>query len=136
MGGTIIGFAKGVNDALDEIARNVKTGPGAHAKFRTVDDYFNEMIRKGSTSGFNTPKNPKRRWALNRARAMYKEHTQHQYKLLTVTDMINYLLTPGNSVSAMYTSYIGKDPVRTQMAREAVKQANKIKKDLAELTKK
>lgn len=126
MGQNTIGLPKGMATALDEIARNVKTGAGAKRKYRTEDDYYNEMVNRGTTNGFGIIKDPLRKRLFNRAKERYKKDFPREHKLNTVNDMVMFLTK--HNVTRLYQQ-IGKDKGRHEMAEKAI-ELYKMGKDL------
>lgn len=116
MGQNVYGLPKGMAQALDELARNV-AGRGAPRKFRTEDDYYNEMVKRGKYSGFNV-KDPMRRRLYNRAKERYMKDYPREYKLATVEDMLMFLVNGGQQTALWQT--VGLNVDRHNMALKAI----------------
>lgn len=119
MGQNIHGLPYGVANALNELAKNVKSGPGARRKFRTEDDYYNEFVRRnGNRSGFPVPKDALRKRLYNRAKERYIKDYPREYKLKTVNDMVMFLANTGQ-ITALW-QHVGLDVERHEMAKKAI----------------
>lgn len=119
MGQNVHGLPYGVANALDELAKNVKSGPGARRKFRTEDDYYNEFVRRnGNRSGFPVPKDALRKRLYNRAKERYNKDYPREYKLKTVNDMVMFLANTGQ-IAALW-QHVGLDVERHEMAKKAI----------------
>ena len=119
MGQNVYGLPYGVANALDELAKNVKSGPGARRKFRTEDDYYNEFVRRnGNRSGFPVPKDALRKRLYNRAKERYIKDYPREYKLKTVNDMVMFLANTGQIYSLW--QHVGLDVERHEMAKKAI----------------
>lgn len=120
MGQNVYGLPKGIATALDEIARNtVLDGRVARRKYKSEDDYYNEMVLRGKYSSFGIIKDPLRRRMFKRAKERYMKDYPRGYKLATAEDMYNHLVQHGiTSLHAVYNS-TGVDIERHKMAQEA-----------------
>lgn len=119
MGQNVYGLPYGVANALDELAKNVKTGPGAVRKYRTEDDYYNEFVRRnGNRTGFPVPKDALRKRLYNRAKERYIKDYPREYKLKTVNDMVMFLANTGQ-IAALW-QHVGLDVERHEMAKKAI----------------
>lgn len=119
MGQNVHGLPYGVANALDELAKNVKTGPGAVRKYRTEDDYYNEFVRRnGNRTGFPVPKDALRKRLYNRAKERYIKDYPREYKLKTVNDMVMFLANTGQ-IAALW-QHVGLDVERHEMAKKAI----------------
>lgn len=118
MGQNVYGLPKGIATALDEIARNT-AGGGARRKYRTEDDYYNEMINRGKTSGFGVIKDPKMKRLYNRAKERYNKEHPREYKLKTVNDMVMFLAKNNGQYQALWQA-VGLNVERHEMAKRAI----------------
>ncbi|UYE98448.1 hypothetical protein XbC2_19 [Xanthomonas phage XbC2] len=119
MGQNVHGLPYGVANALNELAKNVKTGPGAARKYRTEDDYYNEFVRRnGNQSGFPVPKDALRKRLYKRAKERYNKDHPREYKLKTVNDMVMFLANNGQ-ITALW-QHVGLDIERHEMAKKAI----------------
>lgn len=118
MGQNVHGLPKGIATALDEIARNT-AGGGAVKKYRTEDDYYNELVRRnGNRTSFPLPKDALRKRLYNRAKERYIKDYPREYKLKTVNDMVMFLVNNGQ-IAALW-QYVGLDVERHEMAKKAI----------------
>lgn len=118
MGQNVYGLPKGIATALDEIARNT-AGQGARRKYRTEDDYYNEMINRGKTSGFGNITDPKRKRLYNRAKERYNKEHPREYKLKTLNDMVMFLVNNNGQYQALWQA-VGLNVERHEMAKKAI----------------
>ena len=120
MGQNVYGLPYGVANALDELAKNVKTGPGAVRKYRTEDDYYNELVRRnGNRNGFPVPKDALRKRLYNRAKERYNKEHPREYKLKTLNDMVMFLVNNNGQYQALWQA-VGLNVERHEMAKKAI----------------
>ncbi len=119
MGQNVYGLPYGVANALDELAKNVRSGAGAAKKYRTEDDYYNELVRRnGNRNGFPLPQDALRKRLYNRAKERYIKDYPREYKLKTVNDMVMFLANGGQTYALW--QHVGLDVERHEMAKKAI----------------
>ena len=112
MGQNVHGLPYGMAAALNEIQYNT-----TRKKYRTEDDYYNEMVRRGRYSGFANVTDPRLKRLVNRARDRFKKDFPREYSLKSVSDMLHFLID--HSTTELW-QHVGKDVERHNMATRAI----------------
>lgn len=86
-------------------------------KHFTMQEYYDEMVRRGTCTGFSIPKDPKYARFFKQAKDKYKKDyaTEH----VTLSDLIKYLENNSGSTEKLY-NFVGNCESRKQMAKEAI----------------